>query len=383
MSKQRMGILMVLAMLMATVVAVTIPSGALADTGNCNTASNGVTYCNSQSSVTSQESDVKVEKLNLDSSGVLQVRWEFPKGWRPKSLKGCHWVTGGTNSFRDSSGHLVKVSWAGKRAFICPSKSSPSGWRKAGGPPTFRNCGNIFWPPRRHPKHIFRGRFKVVQHFTFTAKLTLKMTLTGTVTATATCSVNGASASGTASGSDEESIIVTATATGSSFEQASGEAHSIAVHSQAVNNLKATVTATATFKMEASASASCQASPPPPPPPVLPSVSITNFTNLNLTAAGKTSGPAPFSVNASDPGTVTVNADLGGVSDCNSSTPQPSVTFALVAGNNNECVIYYAPNDADKPPSDTITYTAIVTTAGGTAKDVKTDTVDIQYPVRP
>jgi hypothetical protein len=45
-------------------------------------------------------------------------------------------------------------------------------------------------------------------------------------------------------------------------------------------------------------------------------------------------------------------------------------------------VIYYAPGESSVN-QDTITYTAVVTTAGGTAKDVKSDTFAITHPIRP
>jgi hypothetical protein len=138
---------------------------------------------------------------------------------------------------------------------------------------------------------------------------------------------------------------------------------------------------------------SCSTQPPcntcQPPPcttchPVPPSVTVTSYTKLNMVNVGKDSGPAPFMVNASDPGSVTVDPGMGGISDCSGGPEQTTpLTFNLVAGDNDECVIYYAPDDADQPQSDTITYTAIVTTDGGTAKDVKQDVFAIKYPVRP
>lgn len=117
------------------------------------------------------------------------------------------------------------------------------------------------------------------------------------------------------------------------------------------------------------------------PPQEEKSITITSFTDLNMIAAGKNSGPAQFTVNGSEAGgSVTVDPNIGGVSTCNSSTPQGSLTFSnLAAGNNSLCVIIYAPNDADKPRSMTVTYTAIL----GTARDVKTDQVVIQYPTQP
>jgi hypothetical protein len=128
---------------------------------------------------------------------------------------------------------------------------------------------------------------------------------------------------------------------------------------------------------------------PPPctscqPQTTPPSVTITSYTRLNMVPAGKTSGPAPFTVNASDPGSVTVDPGMGGISDCSGGPEMTTpLTFQIVPGDNDECVIYYAPDDADQPQSDTITYSAIVTTNGGTAKDIKQDTFALTYPIRP
>lgn len=122
----------------------------------------------------------------------------------------------------------------------------------------------------------------------------------------------------------------------------------------------------------------CNTTVTPPP-----SVVITSYTALNQVPAGYSSAQAPFTVNASDPGSVTVNPGIGAVSDCNGGPEKPSITFQLIRGNNPECVTYYAPNDSDQPTSDSLTYTAIVTTAGGTATDQKVDTFQITYPTRP
>lgn len=126
-------------------------------------------------------------------------------------------------------------------------------------------------------------------------------------------------------------------------------------------------------------------SPPPVTPPVVtpaPSVTITSMTTLNDIPTGKTSGPFNITVNASAPGTITIDPGVGGISGCNGSTPTGSFQTSLTAGNNSICVILYAPSDSGVT-SMTITATAIVSTAGGTAKDVKNQTFTISYPVRP
>jgi len=141
----------------------------------------------------------------------------------------------------------------------------------------------------------------------------------------------------------------------------------------------------------------CNCTPPPPPvcppgttgtppncvtPPTAPSVTITSTTTLNDIPEGKDSGPFYITVNASAAGTLTIDPGVGGVSDCNSSTPQGSITLPFGAGNSTLCVKLYAPMDANAN-SMTISETAIVTTSGGTAKDVKSQTFTISHPVRP
>ncbi len=118
--------------------------------------------------------------------------------------------------------------------------------------------------------------------------------------------------------------------------------------------------------------------PPPPPPP---SITITSMTTLNMIPEGKTSGPFIVTVNSSEAGgSLTVDPGIGGVSNCESSTPKSSLTFSsLTAGNSELCLILYAPSDAAKPSTMTATFSAIL----GSAKDVKTDTFEIQYPERP
>lgn len=122
----------------------------------------------------------------------------------------------------------------------------------------------------------------------------------------------------------------------------------------------------------------CGTPPPAPAPKPAPTVTITSIIDLNDVPEGKSSGPMPFTVNASASGSVTVDPGNGGISGCSSSTPQASITLDLQPGNNSLCVIYYAPGEASAN-SGSITYTAIV----GTAKDVKIDNFAITHPVRP
>jgi len=191
--------------------------------------------------------------------------------------------------------------------------------------------------------------------------------------------VFSATATATASASATCPDGTTATAT------SSGSGSATSTVSQADAQQKASAAAFANASAAAAAAVKCGSAPPPVTPPVVipaPSVTITSTTTLNDIPTGKTSGPFNYTVNASAPGTFTVDPGVGGVSDCNSSTPTGSFQANLAAGNNSFCVIFYAPSDS-AVTSMTITATAIVSTAGGTAKDVKPQTFGITYPVRP
>jgi hypothetical protein len=113
-------------------------------------------------------------------------------------------------------------------------------------------------------------------------------------------------------------------------------------------------------------------------PPPAPCVSITSTTLLNDINEGRTSGPFYYTVNSCGSGSITVDPGVGGVSDCNSSTPSPTgFTANLSAGNNTVCVIFYAPTDTS---ANSMTVTATATQ--GNAKDVKAQTVTIKHPIR-
>jgi len=113
-------------------------------------------------------------------------------------------------------------------------------------------------------------------------------------------------------------------------------------------------------------------------PPPSNCVTITSTIDLNDVPIGKNSGQLPFKVNSCGSGSVTIDPGNGAISKCDSTTPQASVSFDLVAGDNSFCVIYYAPNDSTAK-TGSITYTAIQ----GSAKDVKVDNFDITQPTRP
>jgi hypothetical protein len=126
---------------------------------------------------------------------------------------------------------------------------------------------------------------------------------------------------------------------------------------------------------------------PPPvviPPPVTPppSVTILSCDTLNFVPAGQPSGLLSCVVNASAPGTFTIDGGIGSVAKSDGARTG-SVSFPLSAGSNTLQFYAYAPNDADQPASFTLTFTAIVTTAGGTKQDQKTQVVPIHYSTRP
>src|SRR3989344_8911843 len=93
-------------------------------------------YTFSSTSVSLVEKGSAQLGLQLRENGRLVLHWERP-GWKPKTQKRCRWVTGGTNSYLDRAGKRHWIDWTGKRAYICPDRTSSTGWRKAGGPPTW------------------------------------------------------------------------------------------------------------------------------------------------------------------------------------------------------------------------------------------------------
>jgi hypothetical protein len=123
---------------------------------------------------------------------------------------------------------------------------------------------------------------------------------------------------------------------------------------------------------------------PTPTPPPHPSIKISSHIDLNQISAGKTSGPLSFTVTASDAGgSVTVDPGNGGVSDCNGGPVRSDITFDhLAAGNNPECIIVTAPDDADKPATGSVAYSATLTTSGGTSTDSVVDGYNIKYPIQ-
>jgi hypothetical protein len=390
--RMRLAIAALVVAVFAAVAATVSPARALAD-NSCTTASNGNVTCVDQTltqvgQAVDEESSSATAVGNAKAGVTYLVSMHLKLNEHQALKEGqCRWFNKAyVAGFKNGTG---KLRWKlDRHVHACMSHGRLI---KIGGGVTGLDCHNLV--KLKRPKGVVKGKVEFVDHMTWQATASVKSTATATVGVSV--SVHNADfscqASANSTATSEGVATASATATASSKVKATSSAQGKLVqilndvHQHASTSAVASAKASATAK--ASAKATCSPStpppPPPPPPPVPPFVSITSFINLNQVPAGKTSGPAPFTVNASDSGSVTVNPDLGGISDCNSSTPQSSITFQLAAGNNNECVIYYAPNDADQPTSDTITYTATVTTAGGTAHDQKVDTVAITYPVRP
>jgi hypothetical protein len=300
-SKQSMGLVAVLVTVagLALFGAKANANAALAD-GQPSVGQTAVAFSDIQ--LTAQD----VAIVSAVSRGSLQLRWEMPEGWQPQSAKGCIWVHGGKNSYIAPDGHRVFVSWKGKRAYICPDPTSSTGWRKAGGPPNWENCGNEFIPPFSHKKaKVFRGKFVVVKNFTWRIKV--RAQLAATAAAYAQCSVGGASAWALAYGVGFASAEVTFTATARTKEEAAASiGSSLSISDK--ESLKASAAAAATLNLKANAAVSCTGavpsppvtppgSPPPPNTPPPPQPKCTGGTCLPPPPPGAP-GPNP----ADDPG---------------------------------------------------------------------------------
>lgn len=232
-------------------------------TGGCGTDANGVQYCDWTATDYAVKSDQKVENLTITSGGALQVMPFAPHGSSaPKPKSQCQTFPYGTNSYRTANGGYVKIPWP-HRTLACRDSRSPSGWVKRG--PV--DCLNYFWPPNMKPTHIYYGKYKVVNHFSYTAKLSLTISLHSTISADARCTLgdanNGASAHANVNGSDNESVRVTGTGSGSSWGQAVANATVQAMNAHEINNLHAKVVANATGKLQGQASVACHFTPPP------------------------------------------------------------------------------------------------------------------------
>lgn len=291
------------------------------------------------------------------------------KTTKKKSPEVCRWF----NKFYNSNyvlGYKGKIRYyLDNHGYLCKEPRSPSGWVKRGGGHTGLDCRNIAYPKKPPHKKIYK---RPAAEFMSATSALVKVYVTATAQASVHLWCGDASALGSASD------IVTVRY--SAYFKVKSTAAKVKLYLSIA--IKASDVAVANAKVKCSYTPPPGGgTPPPPPPPLPPSVAITGRTILNDVPEGKSSGPMPFKVNASAAGSVTVNPDLGSVSSCTSTTRQASVTFSFAAGDNSLCVIYYAPGESSVM-QDRITYTAIVTTAGGTAKDVKSDVFAITHPIR-
>lgn len=301
----------------------------------------------------------------------------------PKSK--CRWFKKFLNSnYLLGETNKVPHEYTDYNGYLCRDKYSPTGWVKRGGGHTKADCGNIAQPFKEEPI------YQVLPPPSLELKNNSALTISVEVSANAEASVE--LWCGTAHGSASAKDVVKVNYL--DYIKASS--------SEAKLKLFLQVALKAADKAEGDAKLSCSYTPPPeeghkPPPsckethtctceeehtcPTPKSITITSMTTLNMIPEGKTSGPFYVYVNASEAGgSQTVDPGIGSVSGCESSTPESSVTFEkLPAGNSRECIILYAPSDSDKPSTMTATFTAIL----GSAKDVKTQTFQIQYPTRP
>lgn len=256
---------MIFALTAVGALAAVAATSALADVNPNNVA---YAYSAMQTSVT--DKSVAVARTNR----VLQVRWEVPGGWKPAKADKpkCHWETGGTNSYINAVGKRIWIDWSGKRAYICPSKTSSTGWRKAGGPPNWEPCGNEFAPPGKPHPPVFRGRYLVVAGFSFTAKVSVRATMSASGSAFAECSATGAYARAYASAYGWGMATASATASGRTKALALGSATTKAVSLISEADVRGKAEADVRVNLRVSAQAQCSGVQPPVQPPLPPGI---------------------------------------------------------------------------------------------------------------
>jgi hypothetical protein len=334
-------------------------------------------------------------KARRTADGRLVLSFIMPDGLPSSAQQNCKTIPAGksyVNNYYDSTGH---VRWIKKTA---PAGGVPicfdgHVWRVV-------KCGNIV---RMHaPKaSLFKGKYKVVrkQKLWGFAKSAVEGSSHSSVTAvqqSGACAGSTASADADAMFLAKARIKVWAWSMSELQVAVQGAKGKLEVEQTEIAKLNASTLAKGKAKTSVAASIVCNVPPPTTPttppttaptttppttPPVTKTIKITSFVDLNKIDAGKNSGPAAFTVYASEAGgSATVDPGIGAVSDCNGGPMQGSMTFSnLGSGDNSLCVILWAPDDADKPASMTVTYTATL----GSAFDQKTDEVVIGYPVRP
>lgn len=312
-------------------------------------------------------------EFNLKGTVLEDVKMSY-KGVNTKSKK-CHWVNGGWNSGHGIDGRLYWF-WDSTRAYICPSKKSPTGWIKVKGGMTGRKCGNP-WKPKGKPRGPIVKNVTLVKSF---AKLKITVTATAAAKVVGTCP-NNPSISGEATASGSVSAVINMTL----LVRAKGNATQLRVIVQEELKGQGIAEAKANLKLN------CGSPPPPtceetgtcPPPPCTQnctSVVILSITDLNDIPTGKSSGPYYVEVSASATGgTLTVDPGIGSITDCNGSPREGSMTLTVPKGVTKFCFVIWAPNDPAKPTEMTVTATAVL----GSSFSQKEDVLGITYPTRP
>jgi hypothetical protein len=188
--------------LMLTLTVALVVALSLAVTAQAETQVSTVQY--TESPFATSVTNVSVSVSN--GHGKLMVLQDVHDSVEKHSSR-CHWVKEAWNSGENANGTL----WWFKdtNMYVCPSKSSPTGWAKEAGGMTGRHCGNpvrlIGTPPHNV---VSRKKIKLVAHLTVTATVHVIATASLSGTATATCSIppfvsasSSVSAIGTASAS--------------------------------------------------------------------------------------------------------------------------------------------------------------------------------------
>lgn len=276
---------------------------------------------------------------------------------------GAHCIRGArgfayVNSGINTSGHLVKWRDSVGSSF----SSTPNAhwirfikrngqWFKAGADNGGGNCGNKVWFNAPHPPKLTVKQIILVKswaNWTFKVHVSASAKSTATAKSKSWCNANGTSASATANGSADASAAASVSLLVKGLMKARTEADGASVKLQQDLSLKVDAEARASAKTKAVANASTQVScsGTPVPPQENPSVSINQ---VNQVPAGDTGTVcAQFNVPGSDSGTLKFNAGLGSY---------PGGSTFTVSGSGTQCTTYQAPNDADKPTSDTLSVT--------------------------
>ena len=178
----------------------------------------------------------------------------------------CHW-TDGWNSGENANGTLYWF-WD-THMYVCPSKTSPTGWAKVKGGMTGRDCGNAV-KLKQKPQHnvVARSRVKLLPHLVVEAVVHVSAKASVIGSAIAKCEEGGAFAAASLNASGEAIATAEGKATASSKSKAIAKATAEA-NFKLVTKEKASAYATAraeaTSKIEGQVAAKCHGSPPKMP----------------------------------------------------------------------------------------------------------------------